>query len=181
MDFDLANAQSLLSRTPATLDALLRGLPGVWTTCNEGDNTWTPLDVVAHLTYTERVNWLPRARVILEHGESQPFPPFQRAGHLDECAGRSLDQLLDDFAQARSASLAEIRARNLDAADLNRRGRHPALGPATLAQLIAAWTVHDLTHLHQLTRVLAHQYDEAVGPWNKFLGVLRCAGHSAPA
>ena len=181
MAFDLENALALLSRTPTALDALLRGLPDAWTTCNEGEKTWTPIDVVAHLLFTERVNWLPRACVILEFGESQPFSPFKRFGHLDEREGKSLAQLLDEFAAARSASLTEIRAKNLSPADLDKRGQHPSLGAATLAQLIAAWTVHDLTHLHQLTRVLACQYSEAVGPWNKFLGVLHCAGHSAPA
>jgi hypothetical protein len=181
MDFNLDSSLALLSHTPAVLDALLRGLPNAWTACDEGEKTWTPIDVVAHLLYTERVNWVPRARVILEFGESQPFPPFKRFGHLDEREGKSLAQLLDEFAHARSASLAEIRAKNLGSADLEKRGKHPALGVATLAQLIAAWTVHDLTHLHQLTRVLACQYNEAVGPWNKFLGVLHCAGRSAPA
>jgi hypothetical protein len=181
MQFDLENSLALLSRTPASLDALLRGLPDSWTACDEGENTWTPVDIVAHLLYTERVNWLPRARVILEFGESQPFLPFKRFGHLEEREGKSLAQLLDAFAAARVASLTEVRAKNLREADLEKRGRHPALGDATLAQLIAAWTVHDLTHLHQLTRVLACQYASAVGPWNKFLGVLHCAGHSAPA
>jgi DinB superfamily len=181
MEFNLQNSIALLARTPATLNALLGDLPDAWTVADEGENTWTPLDVVAHLLYTERSNWMPRARVIREFGETQPFAPFKRFGHRDEREKKSLDRLLEEFAHAREASLAELRAWNLGASDLEKRGQHPALGTATLSQLIAAWTVHDLTHLHQITRILAHQYREAVGPWNKFLGVLQCSGHSAPA
>jgi hypothetical protein len=139
------------------------------------------VEIVAHVLYTERVNWLPRIRHILAVGESEPFPPFKRFGQLDQHEEKSLDQLLDAFAQARSAAIAEVRAKNLSPADLEKRGLHPALGLVTLAQLIAAWTTHDLTHLHQLTRVLAVQYAEAVGPFRKFLGVLHCQGHSEPA
>jgi DinB superfamily len=181
MDFDLQHSTSLLAHTPATLSDLLRNLPEAWLNAREGEDTWTPIDVVAHLLYTEHSNWMPRARVVRAFGESRPFPPFKRFGHLDERAKKSLDQLLDEFADARAASLAELRTWNLTPADLAKTGRHPALGTLTLAQLLAAWTVHDLTHLHQLTRVLAVQYDEAVGPFRKFLGVLHCAGHSAPA
>jgi len=180
MDFDLQHSIALLARTPATLSALLGGLSAPWLNAREGEGTWTPVDVVAHLLYTERSNWMPRARVIRACGESQPFPPFQRFGHLDELEEKSLGRLLDEFAQTRSASLAELRTWNLGLADLAKTGRHPALGAITLAQLLAAWTVHDLTHLHQLTRVLAVEYTDAVGPFRKFLGVLHCTGHSAP-
>lgn len=181
MEFALENSIALLAHTPAAFNALLRDLPDTWISANEGEKTWTPVDIVAHLLYTERINWMPRARVIRAFGETQPFPPFTRTGHLDEQQGKSLAQMLDTFAEARAASLAELRAWNLSPADLEKRGLHPALGPTTLAQLLAAWTVHDLTHLHQLTRVLAHQYNESVGPFHKFLGVLHCTGHSAPA
>lgn len=181
MEFHLEDSIALLACTPAALDALLRGLPDAWLTANEGEKTWTPSDIVAHLLYTEQVNWIPRARHILAHGESEPFPPFQRFGHLGEPGARSLPLLLDEFHRARTASLAELRSWNLDAADLEKRGQHPSFASVTLAELLSAWTVHDLTHLHQLTRVLAAQYADAVGPFQRFLGVLHCAGHSAPA
>jgi hypothetical protein len=181
MNFDLEHSVALLARTPAALDLLLRGLPDAWASAAEGENTWTPIDVVAHLLYTEQVNWMPRVKHILAFGESQPFPPFKRSGHLDQYEGKSLAQLLDQFAQSRAQSLSDFRALNLRPADFEKPGQHPAFASVTLAQLIAAWTIHDLTHLHQLTRVLAHQYREAVGPFQKFLGVLQCSGHSAPA
>jgi hypothetical protein len=181
MIFELENSLALLARTPGAINVLLRDLPDGWTTSNEGEKTWTPIDIVAHLLYTERSNWMPRARLIREFGEGRPFPPFNRFGHLNEQQGKSLTRLLDEFDETRTTSLSELRAWRLSSPDLKMRGQHPALGPTTLAELLAAWTVHDLTHLHQLTRVLAHQYADAVGPFHCFLGVLHCSGHSAPA
>ncbi len=169
----------LLARTPDVLKTLLLGLPDCWTMRNEGDGTWTPFDVVAHLIHTERENWIPRARVILESGEARPFPPFDREGSFGELRTRSLEELLHEFARARAGSLQELSAMNLLPRDLERRGTHPGLGTVTLSQLLATWGAHDLTHLHQISRVMAVQYREAVGPWSKFLGVMHCAGHSA--
>src|SRR6202030_4761563 len=121
-----------------------------------------------------------RLRIILENGEAQPFDPFDRSAQQKESQGKSLEQLLDEFARLRQENLAELQALNLQPEDLTRRGKHPALGVVTLSELLATWAVHDLTHLHQLTRVMAHQYHDAVGPWSAYLGVLQCTGHSAP-
>jgi hypothetical protein len=179
MEFNLPHTISLLSRTPATLNALLRDLPESWTFHNEGQNTWSAFDVVAHLIYGERADWIPRARIILQFGETRPFEPFDRAGHGSASQGKSLAQLLDEFSRQRSESLDQLRALNLQPADLARRGRHPAFGPVTLSQHLATWAAHDLTHLHQISRILAYQYRDAVGPWSAYLGVLQCAGHSS--
>lgn len=179
MEPELTHTIALLSRTPAALNALLRDLPEMWTFRNEGNDTWTVFDVVAHLIYGERTDWIPRAKIILEFGETRTFEPFDRRGHVQEGRGKSLAQLLDEFARARSKSLDQLRALNLRQEDLKRRGRHPVFGPVTLSQHLASWAAHDLTHLHQISRILAHQYREAVGPWSAYLGVLQCAGHSA--
>jgi hypothetical protein len=181
MEHDLENTLALLARTPAVLNALLRDLPEMWTECNEGEKTWNARGVVAHLIHCEKENWIPRAKTIREFGESRPFVPLDREGHARLSAGKTLAQLLDEFAQTRAEGLRELRALNLTQEDLQRRGRHPALGAVTLSELLATWAAHDLTHLHQLTRVLAAQYRHAVGPWSRFLGVLACAGHSEPA
>ena len=180
MGHNLQQTVSLLTRTPAALNALLRDLPETWTLRNEGENTWSAFDVVAHLIDAERTNWIPRARTVLQSGETHAFESFDRGGHVRESQGKSLGQLLDEFARARSESLRELRALNLRPEDLERRGRHPALGAVTLSELLATWAAHDLTHLHQISRILAHQYRGAVGPWSKFLGVMQCAGHSSP-
>ena len=179
MEHSLPDTISLLTRTPAALSALLRDLSSAWTSRNEGEDTWSAFDVVGHLIHGERTDWIPRARRILEFGETKPFEPFDRFAQERESQGKSLAGLLDEFARARSESLGELRSLNLRKEDLARRGRHPALGIVTLSELLAAWVAHDLTHLHQISRTMAHQYREAVGPFSKYLGVLHCAGHSA--
>jgi len=180
VEFNLKETIALLDRTPATLNALLRGLPELWTQRNEGKDTWSAFDIVGHLIYGERTDWMPRARTILEKGETRPFEPFDRLGQVKESQGKSLEQLLDEFARLRQENLTALRALDLKPEDLGRRGRHPALGVVTLAELMATWAAHDLTHVHQLSRVMAHQYRDAVGPWSAYLGVMQCAGHSSP-
>jgi hypothetical protein len=180
MEHHLPHTVALLGRTPATLNALLRELPDAWTSQHEGDNTWSAFDIVGHLIHGDRTDWMPRVRMVLDRGETRAFEPFDRWGHVRESQGKSLGQLLDEFARVRSDNLDALRALNLRADDLGRRGLHPALGVVTLSELLATWAAHDLNHLHQISRVMAHQYREAVGPWSGYLGVLSCAGHSAP-
>jgi hypothetical protein len=177
---NLQQTISLLTRTPAALNALLRDLPETWTLRNEGENTWSAFDVVGHLIHCERTDWMPRARIVLQFGEARSFEPVDRFRHVRESQGKPLGQLLDEFAGLRSDNLGELRALNLRQEDLERHGRHPSLGVVTLSELLATWAAHDLTHLHQVSRVMAHQYREAVGPWSPYLGVLQCAGHSSP-
>jgi hypothetical protein len=179
MKHNLQDTIALLTRTPAALNALLRDLPETWTHRNEGEDTWSPFDIIGHLIHGERTDWMPRVKAILQFGETQPFAPFDREGFVNESQNKSLRELLDEFAHLRSQNLHELHTLNLQQADLERRGRHPALGVVTLSQLLATWAAHDLTHLHQISRVMAHQYRETVGPWSKFLGVLHCNGHSS--
>ena len=177
MEFDLQQTIALLSRTPSSLNALLRDLPQAWTLGNEGGKTWSPFDIVGHLIHGERTDWMPRARMIRQHGESRAFDPFDRLAQERESQGKSLRELLDEFAHLRSENLNALGAMNLQPSDFDRRGRHPELGVVTLSQLLATWAVHDLTHLHQLSRVMAYQYTDLVGPWSAYLGVLHCQGH----
>jgi hypothetical protein len=183
-NFSLPDAIALLTRTPATLNALLRGMPDILARTNEGRSndgkeTWSLFDIVGHLIVGERTDWIPRARIILQHGEARAFDPFDRFAQEKESQGKSLDQLLNEFARLRTENLAALQSLNLQPEDLARRGKHPELGLVTLSELLATWAVHDLTHVHQLSRVMAHQYREAVGPWSAYLGVLKCGGHSA--
>ncbi len=179
MEQNLSDTMSLLARTPAVLNVLLRDLPDAWTFRNEGGNTWRAFDVVGHLIHAERANWMPRAKILLEFGETRAFEPFDRLGHVGPSQGKSLSEVLDEFATARSKSLDELRTLNLQPKDFERRGQHPALGVVNLSQLLAAWAGHDLTHLHQISRIMAHQYRESVGPWSAYLGVMQCAGHGS--
>lgn len=173
----MAEAVALLERTPAALNALLRGLPESWVRHNEGENTWSPFDIVGHLVVGERSDWIPRLQRILEHGEAKPFDPFDRFAQFKENGTKSLEEVLDEFSTLRAQSLAELSRLNLQSPDFERKGRHLRLGSVTLGQLLATWATHDLNHLHQLARVMAYQYRDAVGPWSRFLGVLHCNGH----
>jgi hypothetical protein len=178
MTFALDHTIALLERTPPTLTTLLVGLPDAWVRGTEGPETFSPFDVVGHLIHGEKTDWMVRARIILDHGEARPFDRFDRFAQLRESADRPLSGLLGEFTTLRRKNLAELREWNLDADDLGRRGTHPILGTVTLREMLATWAVHDLTHLHQIARAMAHQYRGEVGPWTAFLGVLRCQGHS---
>jgi len=179
MEPSLEQSISLLARTPAVLDALLRGLPGPLADASEGENTWNIPVILSHLCHGERTDWLPRAKMILEWRDAKTFEPFDMHAHIEHARGKSISELLDEFAALRTHSLDQLRALNLTPANLELCGRHPAFGTVTLSQLLATWAVHDLTHLHQLSRLLAQPYREAVGPWSAYLGVLHCTGHSA--
>lgn len=178
MEYSLSDTIALLTRTPSALNALLRELPDRWTLRNEGEGTWSVFDVIGHLIHGERTDWIPRARVILELGEAKAFEPFDRLAQIRESEGKTLAQLLEEFARLRSENVDALEGFNLCTEDFKRRGRHPALGVVTLSQLLATWAAHDLTHLHQISRIMAHQYREAVGPWSAYLGVMKCAAHS---
>jgi hypothetical protein len=178
-EFNLSDAVALLTRTPESLDALLRGLPDIWVLRDEGEDTWSAFDIVGHLIVGERTDWMTRIRILLEYGEARPFDRFDRLAQFKESQGKSLDELLDEFASLRRDNLESLKTLNLQPQDFARQGTHPQLGLVTLSELIATWAVHDLTHLHQLSRVMAYQYRDQVGPWSAYLGVLKCSGHSA--
>jgi hypothetical protein len=170
--FVLDDAVAILTRTPATLDTLLRGLPDGWTTGNEGGETWSPYDVIGHLIHGDETDWMPRAKIILQHGEARAFDRFDRLAQFTASSGRTLASLLDEFATRRRDSLRELAALRLSDADLERRGRHPELGVVTLRQLLATWVAHDLDHVVQISRVLARQYSDEVGPWRAYLRII---------
>lgn len=172
LPFALAQALDLLARTPRLLDLWLRGLPQPWLEGNEGGETWSPYVVVGHLIHGEKTDWMPRLRRVLEHGESVPFDPFDRVAQFRDSAGKSLDQLLDEFAARRAENLRQLAALGLDEAALARVGRHPELGTVTVRQLLSAWVAHDLDHVIQIARVMANQYAHEVGPWRRYLRVI---------
>ena len=173
--FALGEALALLERTPPALDAWLRGAPEAWLDARtEGPESFSPRDVLGHLIGGERTDWIPRARIILQHGESRPFDPFDRFAFKRE-AGKPIGSLLDEFARLRRDNLAALRDLQLAPADLDRRGRHPdaSFGPVTLRQLLATWVVHDLSHLAQVARVMGKRYADDVGPWRAYLPMLK--------
>jgi hypothetical protein len=174
MQFDLNHGLAVLDRTPGVLRALLAGLPDVWTRQNEGPETWSPREVVGHLIEGERSDWIPRARIVLVQGPSTGFMPFDRTAHQRaRDADAPLEELIDRFAHMRAENLATLREWRLTPAQLELTGIHPEFGPVTLRQHLSTWVAHDLGHLLQITRTMARQYRDAVGPWRAYLSALR--------
>lgn len=172
MELQLEYVRDILQRTPSTLNLLLQDLPADWLMTSEGPNTWSPYDVVGHLIHGEETDWIPRAKMILEDGESRPFTPFNREAMFEKSKGKSINELLNTFAQLRTESLRQLEELNVTPELLDKRGLHPELGPVTLSQLLATWVVHDLGHIGQIVRVMSKQYADAVGPWKAYLPVL---------
>jgi hypothetical protein len=172
MTFDLKDGIAVLERTPAALHAMLDGLGPAWIDATEGPDTWSPFIIVGHLINGERTNWIPRARVILAQGSDRRFPSFDRMAQFHESRGKSLLELLEEFARLRAGSLETLRGWHLTDAQLVLEGEHPEFGTVTLSQLLATWVAHDLGHLAQTARVMAKQYREAIGPWRAYLPIM---------
>lgn len=162
----------LLERTPAVLDAQLRGLPDEWLNATDGPGTWSPLVVVGHMIHAEEDDWMPRLRRILQHGTAVPFDPFDREGQFTKSAGKCMSVLLDEFASIRAQSLLDLQALNLHPEQMALCGLHPVLGETSAGQLLATWAAHDMGHLLQINRTLARQLKSEVGPWAQFLSVM---------
>jgi hypothetical protein len=172
MDFNLNDGVAVLERTPKTLSTILTGLSPAWITATEGLDTWSPYDVIGHLIQGERSDWIPRAQIILAQGENRKFTPFDRFAQFEASKGKSLAELLDEFARLRAQNVAALKAMQIDDAKLALEGEHPKFGAVTLRQLLATWVAHDLGHIVQISRVMAKQYREAIGPWREFLSVM---------
>jgi hypothetical protein len=168
--FDVPHVVDALRRTPAALRALLGGASGTWVHANEGPETFSAFDNVGHLIDGEETDWIPRARIILAGGG--PFPPFDRLRHRSRNAGRTMDSLVDEFERLHRANVDLLRSWQLTEAQLAMTGEHATFGSVTLRQLLATWMVHDLGHIAQISRVLAKQHRDDVGPWVEFLPVL---------
>jgi hypothetical protein len=171
VDFSLPRAKAVLTRTPATLSDLLDGLPPEWTTSDEGPGTWSPYQVVCHMTYLEETDWMDRTTTILAEGAPAHFEPVDRVAGFSRFEGWPLADLLDHFRAVRTANLESL-DRVVAEGDLTRTGLHPEFGVVTLAQLLATWVVHDFNHLDQIAKTMAKQFTEAVGPWRAFLPII---------
>lgn len=172
MNFSLAEAIPVLQQTPSTLRSLLSNIDDGWIQANEGADTFSPFDVVGHLIYGEKTDWVVRAKIILTYGAAKPFEPFDRFAQMKESEGKTMQQLLDEFEKLRKANLNWLIHQNIMAVDLEKKGTHPALGEVSLKNLLACWVVHDLTHIAQITRVMAKQYKNEIGPWTEYFRIL---------
>ena len=173
MKFSLHKSLEILENTPAVISALLNNLTDEWTTTNEEDNTWNPMEVVAHLIVCEKTDWLPRVKIILSHLEDKTFVSINMTAHFDIAKSNSMKDLIKEFKQLRESGIKEIKAFNLQEADLRKIAIHPTLGEVNLQHLFATWVVHDLTHIAQISRVIAKQNKENVGAFAPFLNILK--------
>ena len=172
MRYSVEKSIEILETTPAVLKALLSGIHEDWVMNNEGQETFSPYDVIGHLIYGEKTDWVPRAKIILEFGLSKPFTLWDRFAQYEESEGKTLQQLLDEFEIVRRENMIWFKSLSLTEADLDKKGMHPQLQEVTLRNLLATWVVHDLTHIAQITRVMAKQYKEDMGPWPEFFRIL---------
>ncbi len=172
MEFQLDQAIEILRQTPATLRSMLNGLSDDWIKANEGPDSWSPFDIVGHLIHGEETDWLPRLKIILEHGEAHPFTPFDRFAQFEKSAGKTLEELLDQFESLRNQNLVALENLQLRPEQLDLKGTHPELGTVNFGQVLATWAAHDLSHIAQISRVMAKQYTEAVGPWREYMPIL---------
>ena len=172
MKYSLEKSYQILERTPLVLTTLLSGLDDGWVMNNEGPDTFSPYDVIGHLIHGEKTDWTARTKVILEFGLSKPFIPWDRFAQFEASKGKTLAELLDEFGQLREDNIRWLRSLNLTGDDLNKKGMHPVLGEVTMRNLLTTWVVHDLTHIAQVTRVMAKQYKEEMGPWPQFFRIL---------
>ncbi|MEP0265602.1 DinB family protein [Dokdonia sp.] len=172
MKFDLQKSIAILERTPDVLTTMLQGISKDWIHTHEGEDTWSPYDVVGHLIVGEKTDWVVRTKIILSTSENKIFVPFDRFAQLQEKQDIPIAELLTEFASLREKNLTELTTLQITEQDLTRTGIHPELGEVTLAQLLAAWTAHDLGHIAQISRVMAKQYTSEVGPWKAYLKIV---------
>jgi len=173
MEFELDKVVLILERTPVIMVDLLQNLPAELTLKNEGGDSWSPFDVLGHLIHGEKTDWLVRTEIILNGDNKGKFEPFDRFAQLENSKGKTLEELLSEFKELRKKNLQLLISKQLSSKDLKKTGEHPELGPVTLAELLAAWVVHDLGHITQVSRVMAKQFNSEVGPWARYLAILQ--------
>jgi hypothetical protein len=172
MIFSLGKSIEILERTPGVVTALLQGLSSEWLFNNEGADTWLPYDIIGHYIEGEKTDWIPRMRIILSNDDDKRFVPFDRFAQLKNDKNKPIDALLLDFAELRKNNIQELKEANLNGGKLNKKGIHPEFGEVTLRQLLAAWVDHDLNHICQISRVMAKQYKDEIGPWTKYIAIV---------
>lgn len=172
ISFNLKEAIEILERTPAVLKSLLSDLSERWVFNNEGGDSWNPFDIVGHLIHGEKKDWILRTKIILEYGVEKPFEPFDRLAQFKDSEGKTLNDLLEEFAMLRKSNIDVLNKLNLNENDFKKKGIHPEFGKVTLKQLLSTWVVHDLSHIKQISRVMAKQYKKEIGPWETYLPVI---------
>jgi len=172
MNYSIDKSLEILDRTPRILETYLGDLSDEWIFCNEGDETWNAFDIVGHLIHGEKTDWIPRLKIILDDSENKTFKPYDRFAQFNESKGKSIRQLLEEFSKLREQNIEFLKSLNISETDFNKKAIHPSLGEVTLKNLLATWVAHDLGHISQVSRVMAKQYKDEVGPWIEYISIL---------
>ena len=170
--FEHSEAISILTKTPQILDAWFRNYPNDWIMRNEGDDSWSPFDVVGHLIHGEKTDWIPRTKIILQHGIDRPFDSFDRFAQNEASKNKTMNELLREFEHLRKLNLEEFRNLVTSPEQYELKGMHPELGEVRLRELLSTWVVHDHVHIGQIARVMAKVWKDEVGPWREFIPAL---------
>jgi hypothetical protein len=172
MNFDLNKSIEMLERTPDVYFALFNNSKHNWDKINEGIGTWSGYNMIGHFIHGEKTDWIPRAEIILGNKDNKTFEPYDRYAQDKLYSSQTTEELLAEFKILRNQNIQKLLSWNLSENDLNKQGIHPDLGTVTLRQLISTWTVHDIVHLNQVSRVIVKHYAEDVGPWKAYIKLL---------
>lgn len=172
MNFDLNKSIEILERTPEVYSALFNNTKHNWDKINEGSDTWSGYNIIGHLIHGEKTDWIPRAEIILSNNDDKTFEPYDRFAQEELYSFQTIEELLIEFKTLRKQNIEKLISWNLSENDLDKKGIHPDLGTVTLRQLISTWTIHDIAHLNQVSRVIVKHYAEDVGPWKKYTRLL---------
>ncbi len=172
MKYKVNEAIQILEKTPLVLKSLLSELNDKWIYDNEGERSWSPFDIVGHLIHGEKTDWLPRIKIILGDNDRH-FDVFDRFAQFENSKGKTINELLTEFEILRIENISLLKSLNISEKDLEKTGIHPELGLVTLREHLSTWVVHDLSHLSQITRVMAKQYKQEMGPWIKYFQKLK--------
>lgn len=172
MSFSITKSIAILERTPNVLSSMLKNIPNDWVSCNEGPETWSAFDVIGHLIHGEKTDWMRRTKIILSDKTDKSFEAFDRFAQFKTKRGKSINDLIIEFARLRETNLEELKTLQINESDLKKTGNHPAFGPVSLKQLLATWVAHDLSHIAQISRVMAKHYREDIGPFIQYLRIM---------
>lgn len=111
--------------------------------------------------------------MILTKGESETFPPFDRFSQLRQNTEKTIEQLLKEFTELRLHNLEKLKTMVTQQTNLDQTGIHPDFGVVKLSEQLATLTAHDLSHIAQITRIMASRYQDDVGPWKAYLRILK--------
>jgi len=173
MEYRIDKALEILEQTPKTIHSFLENVSDDWLFCDEGENTWSPFDILGHLIHGEKTDWIPRLKIVLSNSENKTFPVFDRFAQFEASKGKTVQQLFREFSELRQENLSYLKSLNLSEAQLLQQGAHPELGLVTAKELLACWVTHDLGHIAQIARVMAKQYKKEVGPWIAYIPILK--------